>query len=333
MGLRQGEVLERAVHGLAKGSYEGPDFGTRCLDDRGGYYVRTEAGKYLHTADVRTWQEMPLEDGLPQLGDAEDERHPVREFGVPRRRIEGKTPPEALRALRAEFQELDLWEEAYSAGSEFYMEEARIREVLEPGESTNFHMADEVAWELKRWHASLSTLAGNQNEQVKEGCLQEALWPQSVTVSVADVRQDLGDWKAAIKAEYDSLLSTGTVRKAGKNEVKELEEKCHEEGRIFEVVPGKAVCTRKSPDGRHKVRGVICGNYMQERPAEEVYVSGIDVGAVRSLIRHAALERWSLVTVDVKTAFLQVRQEERKDVTIVNPPRLFQDAGVTATGE
>ena len=265
---------------------------------------------------------MPLEDGLPQLGDAEEERHPVREFGVPRRRIEGKTPPEALRALRAEFQELDLWEEAYSAGSEFYMEEARIREVLEPGESTNFHMADEVAWELKRLHASLSTLAGNQNEQVKDGCLQEALWPQTVTVSAADVRRELGDWKAAIKAEYDSLLSTGTVRKAGKNEVKELE-----------VVPGKAVCTRKSPDGRHKVRGVICGNYMQERPAEEVYASGIDVGAVRSLIRHAALERWSLVTVDVKTAFLQVPQEERKDVTVVNPPRLFQDAGVTAAGE
>ena len=173
-----------------------------------------------------------------------------------------------------------------------------------------------------------------EGEQVKEGCLQEALWPQTVTVSAADVRRELGDWKAAITAEYDSLLSTGTVRKAGKNEVKELEEKCREEGKIFEVVPGKAVCTRKSPDGRHKVCGVICEEvYMQERPAEEVYASGIDVGAVRSLIRHAALERWSLVTVDVKTAFLQVPQEERKDVTVVNPPRLFQDAGVTAAGE
>ena len=222
---------------------------------------------------------MPLEDGLPQLGDADEERHPVREFGVPRRRIEGKTssfeggiPGAGLGRRPTVLAANSTWRK------------------LGPGRSYG-----------RRRSRCLLMFA-----------------------------RELGDWKAAIKAEYDSLLSTGTVRKAVKNEVKELEEKCHDEGRIFKVVPGKAVCARKSPDGR---RGVICGNYMQERPAEEVYASGIDVGAVRSLIRHAALERWSLVTVDVKTAFLHIPQEERKDVTIVNPPRLFQDAGVTAAGE
>ncbi|CAK9023761.1 unnamed protein product [Durusdinium trenchii] len=227
----------------------------------------------------RSWKEMPLEDGLPQLGDADEERHPVREFGVPRRRIEGKTssfeggiPGAGLGRRPTVLAANSTWRK------------------LGPGRSYG-----------RRRSRCLLMFA-----------------------------RELGDWKAAIKAEYDSLLSTGTVRKAVKNEVKELEEKCHDEGRIFKVVPGKAVCARKSPDGR---RGVICGNYMQERPAEEVYASGIDVGAVRSLIRHAALERWSLVTVDVKTAFLHIPQEERKDVTIVNPPRLFQDAGVTAAGE
>ena len=43
--------------------------------------------------------------------------------------------------------------------------------------------------------------------------------------------------------------------------VNQLEEKCHGEGRIFEIVSGK--------DARRKG-----GNYTHERPAEEVYASG-----------------------------------------------------------
>ena len=35
-------------------------------------------------------QDTPLKDGLFQVGDADEERRPAREFGVPRRRVDGK---------------------------------------------------------------------------------------------------------------------------------------------------------------------------------------------------------------------------------------------------
>lgn len=43
-----------------------------------------------------------------------------------------------------------------------------------------------------------------------------------------------------------------------------------------EILPGKAVCTKKSPDGRKKVRGVVCGNFSAGKSADEVYAGGAD---------------------------------------------------------
>ena len=73
-------------------------------------------------------------------------------------------------------------------------------------------------------------------------------------------------------------MANGAVRKAKEGEVEQLEKHCNEQGRILELVSSKAVCTRKAPDSKRKFRGVVCGNYMQERSASELSASGVGDG-------------------------------------------------------
>ena len=106
---------------------------------------------------------------------------------------------------------------------------------------------------------------------------------QTTTVSLDEVRKNLQEWIPAMKNEYHSLTEeTQAIIPV-------------EEGQLdmsqVELVPGKLVCTVKAgPNGgRKKVRGVVCGNLLNEAndPAPAgVYASGADGTLTRAAIRY-----------------------------------------------
>ena len=234
----------------------------------GGYYVKSGDGKYFRTSDVRICQDFgegePRGD-LPELGDAEEARDLVVDHGVPLRRVVGKTTPDALRSVKVLEDEIRHAEKSLQSGVELMMEEAGFKENFRPGEET-YDLTDDLIVKNEYLGHRLRSLCAEKTEVEESQCLEAAQWLQTVTVSLADVRKDLDAWRPAISAEYSSLMQTGSVRPISEEEVEKLAAQCQAQGRLFEVVPGKAVATRKSPDGRRKVRGVICGNHMIPRP-------------------------------------------------------------------
>ena len=293
----------------------------------GGYFVQTEDGQYFHTADVRLLQEVEAGDGdgrLPNLGDLREEKKEGPVEQDPRRRVYGKLPVE-IRKLERASRNL---EERYNRGRQMIGEEAMIREDYRPGGERSDGLLDLVIQENDGLETALRALGEVAQDAARGKCMEAGEWLQTVTVSNAEVRKELELWKPAFEKEYNSLRDTGVIQVVSEKDLRELEEEARASGRIFEVVPGKAVCTRKSPDGRRKARGVICGNFMAPREKEDLYASGCDVTALRSMIRQASLRKWKLASVDVSTAFLQVPPGQKKDTTVVVPPRLFREAGL-----
>ena len=303
----------------------------------GGYFVRDAEGRFFHTTDVRTVEDAREE---PEAAEAEDlgwiqpdGKKPEEVPFEPRRRVDGKRPVAALQRLEKISEELRSLEEQRWHGLRMIEEEAEIRERFRPQEGGSFDILDPIIEQTQRLERRIRVLAAEAEKVSQEECTGATEWLQTVTVPLGEVRKEMEAWRPAALKEYEALMANGAVRKARDGEVEELSRRCKEEGKIFELVPGKAVCTRKAPDGKRKVRGVVCGNYMEERPSSELYASGVDVAAVRSLIRHAALQGHRLATVDVKTAFLQVPAGRKEDVTVITPPKLFQDLHIAEPGE
>ena len=67
---------------------------------------------------------------------------------------------------------------------------------------------------------------------------------------------------------------------------------------------------------------------MNAKSSESTFASGASGIEVRTLIKMAAINHWSLSTLDVKTAFLNAPAAQDRGVVIVQPPRIFQEAGV-----
>ena len=67
---------------------------------------------------------------------------------------------------------------------------------------------------------------------------------------------------------------------------------------------------------------------MHAKSSESTFASGASGIEVRTLIKLAAINQWALSTLDVKTAFLNAPAAHDRGVVVVQPPRIFQEAGV-----
>ena len=106
--------------------------------------------------------------------------------------------------------------------------------------------------------------------QVESAAQAEEEWLVTKTVAMSEVRSELEEWRGAAKKEYAALVEESkAVKPIRKRDIDQIE------GPV-EVLPAKAVCTRKSPDGRRKVLGVVCGNYSAGKDAEKQYAGGAD---------------------------------------------------------
>lgn len=154
---------------------------------------------------------------------------------------------------------------------------------------------------------------------------------QTRMVGLSEVRRNLEEWTPSMKEEYGSLVEESeAVEPISRKQMGELKREADEVGRDFDMVPAKAIFSRKAGSGRHKCRGVACGNYVGKTTTESTYASGAGSCEVRFLLKTAAIQAWSVSTLDVKTAFLNAPVDDSVDrgLVIVEPPRIFRDAKV-----
>ena len=107
-------------------------------------------------------------------------------------------------------------------------------------------------------------------------------------------------WKEAIEAEMRQLFQEKEALE--RSTLRDLQ-RIKEGGAVVELIPSKLVITVK-PGPRRKIRIVACGNYVENKEGEELFASGADASALRMLLKVASEERWSLLTVDIRVAFL-----------------------------
>jgi len=78
---------------------------------------------------------------------------------------------------------------------------------------------------------------------------------------------------------------------------------------------------------------VACGNFSSQTSGE-TSASGLDCIALRAVLRLAAHETWSIVSTDVRRAFLHApRLEQSGRTTLIDPPMLLQKMGITRPKE
>ena len=159
---------------------------------------------------------------------------------------------------------------------------------------------------------------------------------QTYTVSTSEVRQELDEWKPALKAEYNQLTAvTGAIKPIKMSELKSdpsLEK--------AELIPGKLVATIKAPDGKRKARLVICGNMVDpDGPGgksesdgkvlkAQNYAGGVDATALRAVLRKSASKAWEIVTTDIRTAFLLAPRTRDERTLVVKPPKIMVESGI-----
>ena len=154
---------------------------------------------------------------------------------------------------------------------------------------------------------------------------------QTKVVGVQEMLKELPLWDSAIKSEMESLFEKkGALREVEQDEVNAIRMK-HPELRSL---PAKLVITRKA-GGKRKIRIVVCGNYAEKSPEEELYAGGSDSISMRTALRMAVQEGWCGVTVDVRTAFLNAPLPGGEDVdgtlVLITPPRLLVKLGYVSS--
>ncbi|CAK9036004.1 unnamed protein product [Durusdinium trenchii] len=196
---------------------------------------------------------------------------------------------------------------------------------------------------LESWRMAALQAAGGSGKGEEQ---KPSLVLQTYTVSLAQVRRELHKWVEPFKDEYVSLsTTTGAIFPT-------TEEALKKDPRYpwREEAPAMLVPTVKSPHGRHRARVVICGNHLTKSQVEtkavspleasstsspfELYAGGADATVLRALLRKSALEKWSVASLGVKTAFLLApRRDAQQRLLITRPPRVLVEAKVCDADE
>ena len=85
------------------------------------------------------------------------------------------------------------------------------------------------------------------------------------------------------------------------------------------VLPMKSVWTIK-PGDLYKCRAVICGNFSERDPCEQVYTAQAEISSVMLALRLGMLKGWQIWKMDVKSAFLHAPMPNGM-LVVVRPPR------------
>ena len=149
--------------------------------------------------------------------------------------------------------------------------------------------------------------------------------PGTITVQQGDVRRSSGaeweQWRAAAEAELNnSFFGMDAIAVATPADI----------AAAGTILPMKAVWTIK-PGGLHKCRGVVCGNFQERDPCEQVWTAQADTASVMSGVRLAQLRKWDIGKLDIKGAFMHTPMPPGITV-VVRPPPIWEVMGLVQPG-
>ena len=283
-----------------------------------GYFVQElSTGKLLHTGDIIQVEDMPEGVELPdreagvihEVDDREDVPQPRKRPGRTRGSIK-------LLQRQTETEVVD-WGELQNRGAQMLSRELQLLEE-DSGEIRNERFLKALTTEIEE----IGQEAVRVNQQEKENLIAEieekteeaAEFLQTRMVGLSEVRKNLEEWKPSMCEEYGALVvESEAVEPISRQKMIEMKEEAARSGKTFDLLPAKAIFSRKAGSGRHKCRGVACGNHMKLRSDESTFASGAGGPEVRLLLKIAATRGWSASTVDVKTAFLNAPVDNSAD--------------------
>ena len=246
------------------------------LPEAHGHLVRGENGALMIASYVlqRTEQPPELEDTWLGIQTVAENKEDAMEI---RRRIRGKT---SVRTLRADEGQGDQM--------------ARKRCVAEIVENEGITMWEDEEETAKLVYRLLRVLAKELKTEPEE---DEVLRTKVVPVSQFLKEHEM--WRPAIMAEMNQLFEEkGALRRTTMADLQDLRER----GVEVELIPSKLVITMK-PGPKRKIRIVACGNYVESK-GEELFAAGADSTALRLALKLTAQLKWTLLTVDIRVAFL-----------------------------
>ena len=222
----------------------------------------------------------------------------------------------------------------------------RIREKSSAGGSVGGRAGSSVPRVSKMIQEEMTTLLEEEDEEQTqmtlrsvgrlrtfvEGQTEEEIL-QTKIVGMSEVLANQEDWRVPIQAELTSLLiEKEALKELAGEEKRKFFQKATEENRKIEVVPGKLVPTIKpSPGGgKKKARVVACGNFTAKDAQDDLYAGTGDVVTFRLMLQYAAEKKWSGLTMNIRTAFLNTPWDD-EDV-LVKPPSLLVRMGLVSEG-
>ena len=235
-------------------------------------------GKLFHTADIIQVEDMPEGVALPdreagmihEVDDREESQQPRKRPG----RTRGKVK---LLRLETEMESVD-WGELQHRGARMLSQELQLLEE-DSGEVRNERFLKALTMEIEEISQE-GVRVGRQEERNMVAEIEEKLeeapeFLQTRMVGLTEVRKNLEEWKPSMIEEYVALTNESeAVEAIGQEESDRLKEEARAQGRDFDLVPAKAIFSRKAGTGRHKCRGVACGNFMNAKSSESTFASG-----------------------------------------------------------
>ena len=146
------------------------------------------------------------------------------------------------------------------------------------------------------------------------------------TVSLADVKKDMEEWKPSAWKEFSNLTEKKhafTVKKR-----KDLPPGCR-------IVPCKGVYTVK-PDSedlfRRKTRFVGCGNHISDNtPDFDLFAAGLDATSLRTMLAFDSGRNWRTGVTDIRPAFVLAKWLGQP--VALEPPGIAYELGIAQPGD
>ena len=132
-------------------------------------------------------------------------------------------------------------------------------------------------------------------------------------------------WVTAAEKEYvENFIRMNAFTMTTPEELAEI-------GGLSKVLPMKCVWSIKKGD-LYKCRAVVCGNYADKDPSEEVYTAQAETASVMLGLKYAQMSGWETWKLDVKSAFLNAPLPEEL-LVVVRPPRAWVRMGIVKASE
>ena len=212
----------------------------------------------------------------------------------------------------------DQWQEFHGVVTDYIKEELELLDITDEMATASLPGLATMCVERFNAEQALRELQVQEDKDLQEEFLVTR------TVGNQEVQSELDLWKPAIEKEWKSLTEeTGAVRQISKQELRRLAE---EKGQAVELLPSKMVFTRKAGSGLRRARAVCCGNFQSQVEEGSTYSGGVDSVTVRMALRWAALQKWTVATLDVKTAFLNAPRTS-PSIVATEVPQVMRQLG------